>query len=108
MNQEYLFKELRKGVTAARQIVVTGYCTAEFVEDKDITAIIVRNGAETILPSEYTVMQAPAFQQHQSNGKTFSRVLTACVTIPLKLKEKDVFYLRAETKQGTTSVSWIW
>ena len=104
MNQEYLFKELRKGVTAARQIVVTGYCTAEFAEDKDITAVIVRNGAETVLPCEYTVMQAPAFQQHQSNGKTFSRVLTACVTIPLKLKEKDVFYLKAETKQGTTSV----
>ena len=46
MSQDYLFKEIRKGVTAARQIVATGYCTAEFLEDREVCAILVRNGQE--------------------------------------------------------------
>ena len=76
MNQEYLFRELRKGVTAPRQIVVTGYCTAEFMEDKELSACIIRNGAKTVLPCEYDIVQAPSFQRNHNKEKTYSRMLT--------------------------------
>lgn len=100
MNQDYLFKELRKGVTAARQIVATGYCTAEFMEDKQVEAVIVRDSETTRLPCKYDVQQAPAFQQHRNKEKIFSRVLTVCVSLPLKIEANDQFYLNAKDSRG--------
>ena len=71
MNQDYLFKQIRKGVTASRQIVVTGYCTAEFMEGKKTKAVLVRNGAQTELACVYTVDNDPAFKLTYNNGITF-------------------------------------
>lgn len=104
MNQDYLFKEIRKGVTAARQITIVGYCTADFMEDKKLEAVLVRKGAETVLPCTYEVTQAPAFAQHHKKDKVYSRVLTACVSLPLKLDGKDSFCLRAKTEAQDVSL----
>lgn len=95
MNQDYLFKEIRKGVTAARQVVAVGYCTAEFMDDKKLEAVIIRNGAQTTLPCTFELVQAPAFAQHKNKDKMYSRVLTICTQIPLKIYAKDRFEIRA-------------
>ena len=104
MNQEYLFKELRKGATASRQIVVTGYCTAEFMDDKTLSACIIRNGAKTILSCGYEVVPAPSFQGKHGNEKKYSRLLTVCITVSMKIEPKDQFQLLAQTEDGTQIV----
>lgn len=104
MNQEYLFKELRKGATAPRQIVVTGYCTAEFMDDKTLSACIIRNGAKTILSCGYEVVPAPSFQGKHGNEKKYSRLLTVCITVSMKIEPKDQFQLLAQTEDGTQIV----
>ena len=101
MSQDYLFKEIRKGVTAARQIVATGYCTAEFLEDREVCAILVRNGQEKELACECKLAQAPAFNRQHNKEKIFSRILTISVCIPCKVDAKDSFLLHAKNADGT-------
>lgn len=100
MNQDYLFKQIRKGVTASRQIVVTGYCTAEFMEGKKTKAVLVRNGAQTELACVYTVEQAPAFNQTKKKGKTFSRVLTICVDVSVRIEAADLLQIWVEASDS--------
>lgn len=101
MSQDYLFKEIRKGVTAARQIVATGYCTAEFMDTWKVYAVLVQNGQEKELECVCKQAQAPAFNRQHDKEKLFSRILTISVCIPWKVDAKDSFLLHAKNADGT-------
>lgn len=102
MSQDYLFKEIRKGVTSTRQIVATGYCTSEFLEGQEVCAVLVQDGQEKTLPCELKLTQAPAFHRQHDKEKVYSRMLTISVSIPMKIFAKDMFLLSVKKTDGTT------
>lgn len=71
-NEFHLFKEVRKGVSNTRQIVVVEYCTADFLTDKNIEAVIIKNDMEEKLPCSYKILHN--FDIGPSGDKNFSKM----------------------------------
>ena len=86
-NESHLFKEVRKGVSNTRQIVVVEYCTADFLTDKNIEAVIIKNDMEEKLPCSYKILHN--FDIGYSSDKIFSKILIISIQIPIKISEGD-------------------